>query len=94
VASTRPMLARMCGESHSANSAASLITPRQSALGFPDVGVGDGQLRKGDLPDTHSPESGSLADPLARQRQSRSGTGDDWLFAEQRQDLSGGSCGR
>src|SRR5262249_10522886 len=26
------------------------ITPRQSALGFPDVGGGDGQLRKGDSP--------------------------------------------
>src|ERR1700683_67056 len=40
----------MCGESHSANSAASLTTPRQSALGFPDVGGGDGQLRNGDSP--------------------------------------------
>src|SRR5258708_10191437 len=40
----------MCGESHSANSAASLITPRQSALGFPDVGGGEGQLRNGDSP--------------------------------------------
>ncbi len=37
VASTRPVLARMYGESHSANSAASLTTPRQSALGLPDV---------------------------------------------------------
>jgi hypothetical protein len=36
----------MCGDSHSANSPASLITPRQSALGFPDVGGGEGQLRK------------------------------------------------
>src|SRR3984957_9520536 len=50
VASTRPVLARMCGDSHSANSAASLTTPRQSALGFPDVGGGDGQLRNGDPP--------------------------------------------
>src|SRR5450755_477536 len=40
----------MCGESHSANSAASLTTPRQSALGFPEVGGGDGQLRNGDSP--------------------------------------------
>jgi hypothetical protein len=40
----------MCGESHSPNSAASLTTPRQSALGFPDVGGGDGQLRNGDSP--------------------------------------------
>src|ERR1700733_10749162 len=40
----------MCGESHSANSPASLITPRQSALGFPDPGGGDGQLRNGDSP--------------------------------------------
>src|ERR1019366_2174295 len=38
------------GESHSANSAASLTTPRQSALGFPEVGGGDGQLRNGDSP--------------------------------------------
>jgi hypothetical protein len=50
VASTRPVLARMCGESHSANSAASLTTPRQSPLGFPDVGGGEGQLRNGDSP--------------------------------------------
>ncbi len=50
VASTRPVLARMCGDSHSANSAASLITSRQSALGLPDVVGGDGQLRKGDSP--------------------------------------------
>src|ERR1022692_4914210 len=49
-ASTRPVLTRMCGESHSANSAASLTTPRQSALGFPDTGGGDGQLRNGDPP--------------------------------------------
>src|SRR5262249_21200253 len=40
----------MCGDSHSANSAASLVTPRQSALGFPDVGGGEGQLRNGDSP--------------------------------------------
>src|ERR1700684_2085037 len=40
----------MCGESHNANSAASLTTPRQSALGFPEVGGGDGQLRNGDSP--------------------------------------------
>src|ERR1700722_11914288 len=38
----------MCGESRSANSAASLTTPRQSALGFPDVGGGEGQPRNGD----------------------------------------------
>src|ERR1022692_3629591 len=50
VSSTRPVLTRMCGESHSANSAASLTTPRQSALGFPDAGGGDGQLRNGDSP--------------------------------------------
>src|ERR1022692_1133325 len=50
VATTRPVLTRMCGESHSANSAASLTTPRQSALGFPDTGGGDGQLRNGDPP--------------------------------------------
>jgi hypothetical protein len=37
-------------ESHSVNSAASLITPRQSALGFPEVGGGDGQLRNGVSP--------------------------------------------
>src|SRR5262249_58049572 len=40
----------MCGDNHSANSAASLITPRQPALGFPDTGGGDGQLRNGDSP--------------------------------------------
>src|SRR5262249_59412843 len=50
VARTRPVLARMCGDNHSANSAASLITPRQPALGFPDTGGGDGQLRNGDSP--------------------------------------------
>jgi hypothetical protein len=33
VASTRPVLARMCGETHGANSAVSLTTPRQSAVG-------------------------------------------------------------
>jgi hypothetical protein len=33
VATTRPVLARMCGETHGANSAVSLTTPRQSAVG-------------------------------------------------------------
>jgi hypothetical protein len=47
MASTRPVLTRMCGEGHSANSAASLTPPRQSALGFPGVGGVDGQLRNG-----------------------------------------------
>jgi hypothetical protein len=47
VASTRPVLARMCGDSHSANSAASLITPRQSALGLPDVDGGEGHPLSG-----------------------------------------------
>ena len=40
-----PGIVRMCGDSQSPNSAASLITPRQSASGFRDVGGGDGQLR-------------------------------------------------
>ena len=48
--STRPVFTRMWGDSHNANSAASLITPRQSALGLPDVGGGDGQFRNGDSP--------------------------------------------
>jgi hypothetical protein len=39
------VLSRMCGDSYSANSAASLTTPRQSANGFPDVGGGDGHDR-------------------------------------------------
>src|SRR5687767_4940546 len=48
---TRAMLSRMCGESQRANSAASLMIPRQSANGLPEVGGGDGQDRYGLLPD-------------------------------------------
>jgi hypothetical protein len=40
----------MCGESHRANSPASLITPRQSTPGFPDVDGVDGQFRKREAP--------------------------------------------
>jgi hypothetical protein len=43
-------LAVMCGDSHSANSAASTMMPRQSAEGFPETGGGDGHERNGLLP--------------------------------------------
>lgn len=40
------MFTKMCGDSHSGNSAASLTTPAQSALGLLEAGGGDGQLRR------------------------------------------------
>jgi len=43
-----PVFDRMCGDSQSANSAVSLMMPRQSALRLPDVGGGEGQLRTRD----------------------------------------------
>jgi hypothetical protein len=49
-ASTRQVLLRMWGDTHKANSAESLITPRQSANGFPETGGGDGQEIYGLLP--------------------------------------------
>ena len=44
------MLVMMCGDSQSANSAASTIMPRQSAEALPDTGGGEGQDRNGLLP--------------------------------------------
>jgi len=44
------MLVMMCGDSQSANSAASTITPRQSAEALPETGGGEGQDRNGLFP--------------------------------------------
>jgi hypothetical protein len=44
------MLVTMCWDSQSANSAASTITPTQSAEALPETGGGEGQDRNGLLP--------------------------------------------